>query len=348
MTRIGRTLAPALTSAVMTMTAVSTHAAFEAPTSTPTGAAAFTHWTRGSADATYQQWLGPANGGTPALNSDGENFTTLFGLNQPDDDYTNPNGIPTAQFLDAARNSSGVTAGILIGGSGNIYSFSASADFEILVPDYGYGANAATTVIVQVQSSGGELLVGSDTPGNPTAPNTVKVDGQDWVDHVELSRVSSGSGFGGDAVEHWFRFELPDNPAFHTVEFDTYDSALGTYDDTLYGHTSTIGIAVDTYAQPAAISGDLNGDGYVGLDDLQPILDHWNQAVTVGDASKGDIAGPGGSVPDGYVGLDDLQPVLDHWNTGTLPQPSTTIPEPGALVLLGMAATGLLGRRRRA
>ena len=79
------------------------------------------------------------------------------------------------------------------------------------------------------------------------------------------------------------------------------------------------------------LSGDLNGDGYVGLDDLQPILDHWNQSVTVGDASMGDIAGPGGSGPDGYVGLDDLQPVLDHWNEGTPPPGVADIPEPGAV-----------------
>ena len=72
-----------------------------------------------------------------------------------------------------------------------------------------------------------------------------------------------------------------------------------------------------------SLPGDLNGDGYVGLDDLQPILDNWNQNVTVGDASMGDIAGPSGSAPDGYVGLDDLQPVLDNWNTGTLPAATT-------------------------
>ena len=103
-----------------------------------------------------------------------------------------------------------------------------------------------------------------------------------------------------------------------------------------------IQLNVTTYA--LTIPGDLNGDGYVGLDDLQPILDHWNQNVTVGDAAMGDIAGPGGTGPDGYVGLDDLQPVLDHWNEGTLPTPSS-IPEPAGLALLGLGGLALLRRR---
>ena len=50
--------------------------------------------------------------------------------------------------------------------------------------------------------------------------------------------------------------------------------------------------------------GDLNGDGFVGLDDLDIILGNWNLNVPPGDPLA-DVSGPGG-VPDGFVGLDDL------------------------------------------
>ena len=95
-----------------------------------------------------------------------------------------------------------------------------------------------------------------------------------------------------------------------------------------------------------AIPGDLNVDLYVGLDDLQIILDHGNQYVTPGDPSQGDVAGPTGA-PDGYVGLDDLQTILDNWNTGTPPNPNATnliTPEPTTLLTLSLLAFPLLKR----
>ncbi len=63
------------------------------------------------------------------------------------------------------------------------------------------------------------------------------------------------------------------------------------------------------------LPGDLNGDSFVGLDDLEIILNHWTQTVTPGNLSQGDASG------DGVIGLEDLDIVLDNWNTGyTLPQ----------------------------
>ncbi len=81
--------------------------------------------------------------------------------------------------------------------------------------------------------------------------------------------------------------------------------------------------------------GDINGDGFVGLDDLDMILNAWNTTVPAGDA-----ADPSG---DGYVGLDDLDIVLSNWNAGS--PPADNVPEPAGLMLLSIPA--LLLKRRR-
>ena len=86
------------------------------------------------------------------------------------------------------------------------------------------------------------------------------------------------------------------------------------------------------------ILGDLNSDGFVGLDDLDIILNHWNQDVTEGYLLSGDPSG------DGFVGLDDLDIVLSNWNAGT--PPTVAVPEPGTCLIL--VGTSLLTLRRRA
>ncbi len=85
----------------------------------------------------------------------------------------------------------------------------------------------------------------------------------------------------------------------------------------------------------ATLPGDLNADGFVGIDDLNIILPAWNLAVTPGNHQQGDPSG------DGFVGIDDLTIVLGNWNAGSPPhaEASVLIPEPGiyavALTLSG-------------
>ena len=79
-------------------------------------------------------------------------------------------------------------------------------------------------------------------------------------------------------------------------------------------------------------SGDLDGDGFVGITDLNIVLSNWNQTVTFGDRLSGDPSG------DGFVGIEDLNLVLGNWNAGTPPTDSSTAPEPAGLFLLTMAA----------
>lgn len=91
-----------------------------------------------------------------------------------------------------------------------------------------------------------------------------------------------------------------------------------------------------------SMMGDLNGDAFVGIEDLNIVLARWNQAVTPGNLLEGDLNG------DGFVGIEDLNGLLSTWN-GAFP-PSVTeseaaIPEPAAGLLIGAGGVCLLLRK---
>ncbi len=99
------------------------------------------------------------------------------------------------------------------------------------------------------------------------------------------------------------------------------------------------------YAPPTSgpIVGDLNSDGFVGIQDINIILSHWNQTVPKGDWTQGDVEGVG----DGFVGISDLNVVLTNWNQGAPPgDVLALVPEPGTLAALSLAL-GLNQTRHR-
>jgi uncharacterized lipoprotein YddW (UPF0748 family) len=95
---------------------------------------------------------------------------------------------------------------------------------------------------------------------------------------------------------------------------------------------------------PPTLNGDLDGDGFVGIGDLNIVLGAWNQNVAPGNPALGDPTG------DGFVGIDDLNLVLGNWNLGTppgAPQGGSVIPEPASVAILGFGcALGTLNRKR--
>ncbi len=87
---------------------------------------------------------------------------------------------------------------------------------------------------------------------------------------------------------------------------------------------------------PSPLQGDLDGDGFVGINDLNIVLSHWNQSVPPADPA----ADPSG---DGFVGIDDLNEVLSNWNASA-PPAANAVPEPASVALLGLASALLLRR----
>jgi uncharacterized lipoprotein YddW (UPF0748 family) len=87
------------------------------------------------------------------------------------------------------------------------------------------------------------------------------------------------------------------------------------------------------------IEGDLDGDGFVGISDLNIVLGNWNQGVPDGDVTRGDASG------DGFVGITDLNIILSVWNSEA-PPATLPIPEPATPVLLALSGLAVLSRRR--
>jgi Cohesin domain len=106
------------------------------------------------------------------------------------------------------------------------------------------------------------------------------------------------------------------------IGFDILPSSFGESAIDISGPTDLGGKTfnyVDGSVNIGALVGDLNLDGFVGIDDLNLVLGNWNQNVTPGDLSAGDPSG------DGFVGIVDLNIVLGNWNAGVPPTTTAAV-----------------------
>ncbi len=211
----------------------------------------------------------------------------------------------------------------------------------------------------ELKADGLSLYSGSATAYDPIpgSGNEVLLDSGDWTgDFAPTTILSSGlgdvSGFEINtadvvtfpaALGNVFKIEfLLETEGFTIGPFEAFTEAnfASTSSYTLMAVDPNSGAPLDVQFEPVfALTGDLDGDGFVGIDDLNIVLGNWNQSVPPANP----LADPSG---DGFVGIDDLNEVLGNWNAGTPPGESANIPEPTTIALLG--AAGLLWSRRRA
>jgi hypothetical protein len=164
----------------------------------------------------------------------------------------------------------------------------------------------------------------------------LNVSGSTTVDLVSEARLPGD--FNGDEVVDATDIDLlyDQIAASYTPSdvFDIYDLNIDGAVNT--GTDSDIEVLVETILMSKL--GDANLDGYIGIEDQNAVLSHWNQ-TGVGYA-EGDING------DNFVGMTDLNYILSNWGWGTPPSVGASIPEPTALTVAAVASFGLLVRRK--
>jgi len=132
-----------------------------------------------------------------------------------------------------------------------------------------------------------------------------------------------------------------------TYEIITAGSGIsGVFNTIDFPAIPNIGLRVNytpsTVELIAGLLGDLDGDGFVGINDLNIVLAAWNNNVTPGVWLLGDPSG------DGFIGIDDLNQVLGNWNAGTPPlaEASSVNPEPGVMIVMTLGGLTLVRRPR--
>ncbi len=181
-----------------------------------------------------------------------------------------------------------------------------------------------------------------------TAPDEVG----DWIELVK----SPGSTWFSDSPT--IRIDIKDKggmrlgvQGFLAGTTDPNDDSLSVWLEWLDAPNTitsgtTLGVDVEVVAtadpELPVIVGDLNADGFVGIDDLNTVLGNWNQSVLRGFHTAGDPSA------DGFVGIDDLNTVLGNWNAGTPPADVLShVPEPASMVLLCTGVTAIVRRPGR-
>ena len=179
------------------------------------------------------------------------------------------------------------------------------------------------------------------TEPEPTDPHLLNV----WPALITLDNGVVVAAYGRPGVQ--VAFSTDHGHTWSEMTFSTLGEPelTGYVDMVQVGPTELVliaGLEGGTYVYPirADLAGDVDGDGFVGGDDLTIILTYWGQSGVTRE--QGDLNG------DNFIGGDDYTEVLTYWGTGTPPASVVAgMPEPATLALLVLGGLVLLRRRSK-
>ncbi len=243
-------------------------------------------------------------------------------------------------WYDVAKNSTDWGATHLIGGSGNSYiNFVKQVRNDgkpyfgsevhhlvemIIAEEYGGIGGTWWNTVSEVrgkfvQATEGNRLFYREKAGSISAASGYR----DTVDPNTIHVFASSAGGGGGAT---FEFQ---------ADVPVYWDGVGPQTS----FTISLDDSDERYIQVTyTLPGDFDADGFVGLSDLDLILNNWNIVYPRGNP-------PWDANQDGFIGLADLDVVLNNWNTGLPPSALASIPEPTTLSVLSLGGIMLIRRR---
>ena len=212
--------------------------------------------------------------------------------------------------------------------------FEVSAQAITISADSILGTQNFATLSLQFLDANGDLI--DSTPGDFTGDNQTTfaaIDGRDVNAVADVFLEASTSAIAPEDtafVRVQALFATPTGLEGGAVQFDNFDLRLLT------------AIEAELF-----ITGDYNGDGFVGQQDLDLVLLNFGDTELPDGFEEGALAG--GLPFDGLIGQDELDGVLLNFGDGTAVASAnlSAVPEPATAALLLVGGVAMTTRRRR-
>jgi hypothetical protein len=142
-----------------------------------------------------------------------------------------------------------------------------------------------------------EIQIENDAQGcfNPGQPVCFVANVETYNGEYEIQWIDQTTGFNVSMYDHFMCYAFPENTA--------RSSSLRTMEVRIKDDLGNVRSATATVC--VGVTGDLDGDDSVGVNDLLVVLDNWNGQGA--PWTGGDVNG------DGFSGIDDLLLILSVW-----------------------------------